>query len=110
MKKLLALLTLLLPLTAAQAPVYSVVGGRLLCGMYLRAAGQVQTWCWAGLDPQTSPLIHNAVTTLPAEGGAAMVTAVYRQDSIVWHLTFKAPGQVLYEFVSDGKTIRSGTL
>ena len=48
MKKLLALLTLLLPLTAAQAPVYSVVGGRLLCGMYLRAAGQVQTWCWAG--------------------------------------------------------------
>lgn len=109
MRRLLAVCALMLaPLTAAQAPVYTVAGG-IFCGAYRRAATQVQTWCWAGFDPETAPLVHNALTTLPSDGGSTIVTARWKNDTVSWHFTLKGT-EILYQHTANGGNIRSGTL
>lgn len=109
-KPLLLAALLLAPLGAANAPVYVVVGKvPLFCGAFRRAATQVHTWCWAGLDTRSAPLVHNALTSLPPEGGASQVVAHYRGDTVVWQFVLKGPG-ILYQVTDDDSVVRGGSL
>lgn len=76
-----------------------MTAGALSCGAVMRAANQVQTYCY-GPYPT---VVHNAMNTLTAE------TIDDYQAKITWD--FKVvPTGIAWQYTIDAKTLVSGTL
>jgi len=60
-------------------PVSSAIGS-LSCGVRAYTSTQVQEWCYTGISPNLT-LVHNAITTMQAGGGALATVFSYQESS-----------------------------